>query len=206
LTATGAIENTIADSGQYPIDVAVMRNVVAIANIYTFSYGSGSVSVYDRRGRLVRSLVPTHDFIQGIGITFDSVGDCFFSYNDYDLGGAYIVEWTGCKGKAAMVRRGLGFAGDLAFDGSGNLYYSDQLNGIYKCSGTTNCAPFAYGFRDPLAINFDSHWKHLWVADVGTATVYALNPTTGATESSFVTAGGTSDPPFGIAPNPGAHV
>ena len=57
----------------------------------------------------------------------------------------------------------------MAFDHSGNLYYVDQLLGIFKCQGSS-CAIFAPiilgGLISPTNVNFDnSDPQNLWVAD-----------------------------------------
>jgi len=192
------------DSGQQPIDVdsTADESLVAVSNIVTASLGSGSVSLYAGGSTIPTGTLGVADVVEGIGIALDKSENCYWSYNDESVGGAYIVEFPHCGGSATTVVSGLGFAGGLAFDKHGNLFYSDQDSGIYKCHKTSSCSLLASGFSDVAFINFDANWQHLWVADVGGA-IYALDPISGAVLSSTPD-GGSGGPPFGIAPDPGA--
>jgi DNA-binding beta-propeller fold protein YncE len=60
----------------------------------------------------------------------------------------------------------------------------------------------ANGFVSPLNINFDLKHKHLWVADTG-GYIDAIDPNSGKLLYRVQAQGGPSDPPFGIAPEPG---
>ncbi len=73
-------------------------------------------------------------------MTYDKAGNCYWSYND-NSGIGQIDEFPKCASGASPINLGLslGFAGGIAFDGSDNLWYSDQLAGLYKCNGTSSC-------------------------------------------------------------------
>lgn len=74
---------------------------------------------------------------------------------------------------------------------------------MHKCVGTTSCALFASGFKEPAVINFDQGWTHLWLTDLQAATIYSVSPTTGKILSKTSEHGGTADYATGIAPAPG---
>ncbi len=101
---------------------------------------------------------------------------------------------------------GLQFAGGLAFNKAGDLFYIDQLAGtVNRCHRLSSCTVLASGFVDPLFMHFDADWKHMWLADEGASEIYALNPDTGHVVSETPAVGGAGDPPFGIAPEPGSN-
>ena len=118
-----------------------------------------------------------------------------------------IVEFAGCNGTGSLLKSGILKAGGLAFDQSGNLYYVDQLTGIYKCTGpSSSCAIFTPlgvgGLVIPTNINFDnSNPANLWVADAG-GYIDAVN-VSGLIVYLLQTIGGIFDPPIGVAPVPG---
>ena len=198
--------DSLDDHGQFPgnVDVSPNRRLVAISNISTAGGGPGSVSVYlNRRAVYSRVLTYGNHRLQGIGIAVDVHGDCYWSFNDPSTGTGSIVEFVRCDGSGSIVVPTIAYAGGITFDQHGNLYYIDQSSGVYKCSGTSNCKLFATGFGAPLNLNFDHRQKHLWVTDL-TGYIDAVDPANGQIESSTPTQGGSSDPPFGIAPAPGA--
>jgi hypothetical protein len=200
----GPVE-ALDDRGQFPGNVGVTQNrrLVAVSNIATTGGGAGSVSVYlDRKTVASRVLTYGSDQLMGIGVAVDVHGNCYWSFNDSNTGAGSIVEFVQCSGAGQVVVPTIAYAGGLTFDQHGNLYYVDQTSGIYKCSQTSNCTRFPAKFGVPLNVNFDHRQKHLWVTDL-TGYIDAVNPTTGQIESSTPAEGGSSDPPFGIAPEPG---
>lgn len=193
------------DSGQIPVDVDVhtSRKLVAVSNSSTTYKGAGSVSIYlNRKVRPTRNLTYGIDSLAGMGVAIDRHGNCYWSFNDPASGSGSIVEFAGCEEPGSVVVPKVSVAGGIAFDQHDDMYYVDQTNGIYKCNGTSNCALFATGFGDPVNINFDHKHKNLWVADA-TGYIDAVNPKTGAIEYTVKAIGGPTDPPFGIAPEPG---
>ena len=194
----------LSDAGQYPVAVSVENSarLVAVSNIYTTSYASGSVALYAGGSVTPTSTLHVADFVEGVGIAIDPSGNCFWSYNDATLGDGVLVEFRDCAGKARTVVSGLGYAGGVAFDKHGNLYYTDQIAGVYRCAGTRSCGLLSTGYGDPLMINFDAPSKVLWVADA-TGYLDAVDPQTGTILVSNPAVGGASDPPFGVAPDAG---
>lgn len=194
------------DSGQIPANVSVTpnRQLVAVSNVTTASHGTGSISVYlDRQTTPTRNLTYGTAAVQGVGIAIDHHGNCYWSVNDSSNHTGTIVEFTGCSGKGTPVISKIAYAGGLAFDQRDDLYYVDQMAGIYKCAkGTSHCALFAKGFGDPVNINFDLRQKHLWVADAS-GYIDAVDTKTGAIVSKTPTGSGSKDAPFGVAPAPG---
>ncbi len=197
---------SLDDYGQLPVnvDVGPNRRLVAVSNGSTIYKGAGSVSVYlDRRAEPARILTFGSDPLEGMGIAIDRRGNCYWSFNDPASGGGSIVKFAHCAESASIVVSSIAKAGGIAFDKRGNLYYVDQTNGIYRCVRTSRCALFATGFGDPTNINFDRNSKNLWVADA-TGYIDAVSAKTGAIEYTVKAVGGATDPPFGIAPEPGS--
>jgi len=200
---------TLQDDGQVPVnvDAAPNRRLVAVSNGTTTGGGAGSVSVYlNRRDEPSRKLTYGSDPVQGEGIAIDLQGNCYWSFNDPSKLTGAIVEFTGCNGTGTLFKSGIVKVGGLAFDRSGNLYYVDQLLGIFKCQGSS-CTIFAPiilgGLIRPTNINFDnSKPQNLWVADAA-GYIDAVN-LQGVVAYLLQIIGGVTDPPIGIAPAPGS--
>jgi hypothetical protein len=200
---------TLRDDGEVPVNVDATPNqrVVAVSNGSTTADGAGSVSVYlNGQKHASRNLTYGSDPLQGEGVAIDLAGNCYWSFNDPDTLTGSIVEFARCNGSGRPVVSGILRAGGLAFDNSGNLYYVDQLFGIFKCQGTLACSLFAPvilgGLIIPTNINFDNgHPQSLWVADAA-GYIDALN-LQGLIAYILQILGGVTDPPIGIAPAPG---
>jgi hypothetical protein len=200
--------SSLSDYDEIPVnvDVTPSRHLVAVSNSQTTSGGSGSLSVY-----LHRQAVPTRTLtysgsgtIYGAGVAVDHNGNCYWAFNAGSPSGTgAIVEFAGCNGSGTLIQSSIPNVGGLAFDQQGNLYYVESIAGgaIYKCQkgASWSCGSFASGFTQPLNMNFDYHGKDLWVADTG-GYIDAVN-LNGVTEFTYAT--GNSNPPFGIAPEPG---
>jgi hypothetical protein len=203
-------KTTLTDNGQVPVNVDATPNrlLVAVSNGSTTGGSAGSVSVYvNGQTQPSRVLTYGNDPIQGEGIAIDSSGNCYWSFNDPRTLTGSIVEFAGCNGSGTLFHPGILKAGGLAFDHSGNLYYVDQLAGIFECQGPSSCSPFLLNALDglviPSNINFDNGSpQNLWVADaVGHIDAVSLNGVIGYILDVI---GGLTDPPIGIAPAPGS--
>lgn len=201
---------TLSDSGEIPVNVAATadRELVAVSNLSSTASGAGSVSVYlDKQDAPSRILTYGSDPIQGAGVAIDSSGNCYWSFNDPKTLTGSIVEFASCSGNGKSVQSGLLAAGGMTFDRSGNLYYVDELVGIFKCNGVSSCGLFVslgglLGLILPKNINFDhSSPQNLWVADAG-GYIDAVN-LQGVIVYVLQALGGILDPPAGIAPAPG---
>jgi DNA-binding beta-propeller fold protein YncE len=201
---------TLRDDGEVPVNVDATPNqrLVAVSNGATTGNDAGSLSVYlNRQIHPARNLIYGSDPVQGEGVAIDSAGNCYWSFNDPDRLTGSIVEFAGCNGSGRLVVPGILKAAGLAFDSSGNLYYVDQLLGIFKCDGTSACSIFAPiilgGLIVPTNINFDnSNPQNLWVSD-GAGNIDAIN-LQGLIAYILQILGGASDSPVGIAPAPGS--
>jgi hypothetical protein len=192
------------DPGQVPnnVDLTTSRQLVAVSNKGTPST-AGSVSIYlGRQSEPSRILTYGTDIVAGMGIALDKHRNCYWSFNDPTTQSGSIVEFPGCNGNGSVVVSGIVKAGGLAFDQHDDMYYVDQASGVYKCKHASKCTLFATGFGDPVNINFDLKQKHLWVADA-TGYIDAVDPKTGDIVYKVQAQGGSSNPPFGIAPDPG---
>jgi DNA-binding beta-propeller fold protein YncE len=202
---------TLRDDGEVPVNVAVTpsRQIVAVSNASTTGSGAGSLSIYlNQRHKPSRTLTYGIDPIRGEGIAIDSNGNCYWSFNDPRTLSGSIVEFADCNGNGSLFKSGILKAGGIAFDQSGNLYYVDQLTGIYKCNGPSSCSIFtpivgSGGLVIPTNINFDNGTPpNLWVADAG-GYIDAVN-VSGLIVFTLKVIGGIIDPPIGIAPAPGS--
>jgi DNA-binding beta-propeller fold protein YncE len=202
---------TLRDDGEVPVNVAVTpsRQIVAVSNGSTTESGAGSLGIYlNQQHRPSRALTYGSDPIQGEGAAIDSNGNCYWSFNDPNTLAGSIVEFVGCNGNGSLIKSGILRAGGITFDQSGNLYYVDQLTGIYKCNGTSSCSIFAPiggsgGLVIPTNINFDNRIpQNLWVADA-IGYIDAVN-VSGLVVYTLQAIGGILDPPIGIAPAPGS--
>ncbi len=202
---------TLSDDKEVPVNVAAApsRQIVAVSNGSTVANGAGSLSVYlNGRNEPSRTLTYGSDPIQGEGIAIDSNGNCYWSFNDPKTLTGSIVRFAGCNGGGTLFKSRILTAGGLAFDPSGNLYYVDQLAGIYKCSGPSSCTIFtpiggSGGLVVPTNINFDNNSPaNLWVADAG-GYIEAIN-VAGSIVYALKAVDGVTDPPIGIAPVPGS--
>jgi len=201
---------TLDDNGEIPVNVAATpdRQLVAVSNASSTQGSPGSVSVYvDKQSAPSEVLTYGSDPIQGAGIAFDKNGDCFWSFNDpLQLSGS-IVKFSNCAGSGTLVQSGILKAGGMAFDRSGNLYYVDEVLGIFKCNGVSSCGLFlsvggVLGLVLPKNINFDRRSpQNLWVADGG-GYIDAVN-LHGIIVYLLQALGGILNPPAGIAPVPG---
>lgn len=201
---------SLHDDGEVPVnvDAATGRRLVAVSNASTTSGGAGSVSIFvKQKARPARKLRYGSDSLQGEGIAIDSNGNCYWSFNDPKTLVGSIVEFAGCKGGGSLFKTGILNVGGLAFDRSNNLYYVDQLLGIYKCT-SQSCSIWLSisglgGLILPKNINFDnSSPQNLWIADgAGYIDAASLD---GVIEYVLNVIGGITNPPYGIAPAPGS--
>ncbi|HET6276242.1 MAG TPA: hypothetical protein VFE16_09970 [Candidatus Cybelea sp.] len=194
------------DYGQRPVNVGLTpnRDLVAVSNGATTSGGAGSVSIYlNRNAEPARMLTYGKDILAGMGVAIDHLGNCYWSFNDPKTHSGSIVEFTACAGKGTVVVSAIPMVGGLALDRDDNLYYVDQVTGIYRCDRATKCVLFSTGYGTPANVNFDRDYKHLWVADES-GYIDAVSPQNGAIVYKVKAAAGSSDPPFGIAPAPGS--
>lgn len=201
---------TLDDSGEIPVNVAATpnRHVVAVSNGSSTAGNAGSVSIYlNKADAPSYTLTFGADPLQGAGIAIDGNGDCFWSFKDPRQLTGSIVEFPKCKGSGMQIQTGILQAGGLAFDRSGNLYYVDELLGIFKCNGISSCGLFlsvggVLGVILPKNINFDRRSpQNLWVADGG-GYIDAVN-LQGIIVYLLQALGGILNPPDGIAPVPG---
>jgi len=169
--------------------------------------GNGFVTLYANQSRRPTGTLSVTGPAHGIGIALDKAGNCYWSYNTSLHGPGVIVEFPGCSGPAKTIVTGLQSAGGMAFNNMGRLFYVDSTAGtLNRCTNngsTWTCAVLQSGFMQPTMINFDAKWRHLWLADPGASTIYALDPVHGKILSSTPAHSAPSDPPFGIAPAPG---
>ena len=156
------------------VDSTENESLVAVMNI-----SGPTISIYAGHSLSPTSTLTDASADQGIGIALDHDRNCFGSFNAGGPG--VIVEFPRCHNVApTTIVTGLQFAGGLAFNKAGDLFYIDQFAGtVNRCHRLSSCTVLASGFVDPLFMHFDADWKHMWLADEGASEIYALNPDTG---------------------------
>jgi len=191
---------TLNNGSDVALDVAVHAGVVAVSDQHAVTvFAPGSTS---NPSRLVGGNV-----LQGIGIAFDSKGNCYWSYSpDSGNGNSKVYEFAGCSGQAQAIDLP-GSPASLAFDGNDNLYYSSdtfsETAGIFRCTGLTNCnRVFAKG-RDPEHIRFDGTWTNLYAGLVKGHDISQIDVATGKIVKNIGHGFTNYFPPVGVAAGPG---
>lgn len=195
------------DPDEHPVDVVSTGYGEYVSNALTTKGKSGDV-VYYKFGSNThvarsRTYAVPGGLTVGGSVTVDS-SDLVWAVRDPNRGMSYIVDFPGGTTGTAIVSTGDPLGG-IAFDGSNNLYYVDESQGVYKCTGLTNCALFATGPKEPASMCFDEGWQHLWVTDIKAAEIYAFDPITGETLSTTPMEGGASNIAVGIAAAPAPY-
>src|ERR1700729_2804126 len=158
---------TLSGPSAYPIDVAVYGvngkvKLVAVANNSSPDSGPGGAGIYKADASYPSySLTMPSGTLYGLGIAFDSKGDCVFSYGGAGRGG-YLLMYKKCAGNYTQLNIKIHYPGGVIFDQHDNLITIDQERGIVICAGTSNCnvAIPGHNFFD-LSIN--SAGTDLWV-------------------------------------------
>jgi len=189
---------SLDDGGNVPVDVAVFGQTVAASNLH-------SVTVFRSGATQPSRTLKDAEAFQGSGVAFDPSGNCYWSFTNEQLD-AQIDEFVHCKGEPIVVPITEGAPTGLAFDASGNLWYtsvSTQKPGVYRCNGTRRCGIVYSQFENPVYINFSHDFRDLWVDDPGSVALYEIDVASGAVVQK-ITGGLTFDnPPSGVAAAPG---
>lgn len=196
---------TLSDPSAYPIDVAVYGDkgkvkLVAVANNSSPSSGSGGAVVFKGNATLPSYSLPVPSgTLYGLGIAFDSKGDCVFSYGGSGRGG-YLVMYKQCAGNYTQLNIKIHYPGGVIFDQHDNFITIDQKRGILICAGTSNCnvAIPGHNFFD---LSLNSAGTDLWVTRYSTGEVldYAYPGLT--LKFKFRPANSKTEPTAGIAAN-----
>lgn len=198
----GSLLATLSDSGGKPVDVAVYQDQLAVSN-------TTSVSYYAKGATKPTRTLKDSSAKTGSGVAFDSKGNCYWSFVN-TKSAAQVDEFAGCTGKAKNLNISPGKPYGLAFDGSGNLYYTSftsSTQGVYKCSGVTSCAKAFSQFINPQYVNFGKGYKDLWLNDQGNyqsgTALYEIDIQTGKVIETITSGMSFFDPPNGVAAGPG---
>jgi hypothetical protein len=202
---------TLGDPGNFPGDVATHASMVAVSNVISVSGGSPSVSVYVGGATSPNYALTDPTAAEGIGVAFDAAGNCYWSYNTA-AGAGQVDEFPGCTGTPINLGITLGYAGGIAFDDAGNLNAVDQTGHVVDHftgvgAPVTTIDP---GFCGPTMISFSPTFAGMQVADACAGYAWALTYPGGVPTppGRYQPAGGTSDPPIGVAygPSPSTRV
>jgi hypothetical protein len=205
----------VSEPGEWPafVDATKGAALIAISNIHTTTTGNGSLAVAKGCGStaIVLKNFDAHA-VQGIGVAINRDGDCFWTYNDYTVGGAgYVARYAKCKGTGKRLPQyglygntHMGFAGGIAFDKQNNMYLNDQTHGIWECPVSSkyySCSELVYtgisGVEDNLGLNFNKDWTYLfWSDEIGNQICYTPTP---VTNTQICVKNSIDSPPAGIA-------
>ena len=209
------LSKTLSDTGYYPVDVAADSNGdIYVANIFDTSFNPGSVSYYASGATSPTSVITDPNFYQVISVSVNESHHLVTCYNNSSGIGA-CDEQTGPGGTQKTIVTGLGFVGGNEFDSSEHLAVDDQVGvvtNMYKGSTFTLCGSIPQT-GDPLFLSFN----HTTLLHPTTSDIYIANAINGnATESTYATCSSTStleftyssgwsasNPPFGVATDPG---
>jgi hypothetical protein len=197
-----SLVQTVNNGGNTPVDVAVLKDALAVSNASSMTYFSAGAS------KPTRTLKDS-DAKQGRGAAFDLKGNCYWSLTTKHSG-VQVDEFKGCKGKAQRLNISSGSPYGLAFDDSGNLWFASYLssaNGVYECKGVSSCELVYNQFVDPQYLNFSSDFSDLWVSDTGNyqygAFLYEIQVSNGKVLKKIFKGLSFFDPPSGVAAGPG---
>jgi DNA-binding beta-propeller fold protein YncE len=139
----------------------------AHGDLYVSDFGDGKILEFAPNGGSSTFMtVPPHIVTD---IAFDSAGDFYFC-------GSGEVDELNTNGQWFTVASGLGLPADMAFDGRGNLYVSDNTkNTVDMINSSGTLSVFASGLDWPLGLAFDPS-GNLYVANSGTDTISRITP------------------------------
>jgi len=192
----------LSNGGNVPIDVAVFNDELAVSNQHAMTiFRPGAMEP-------TRTLYDPN-VLQGSGAAFDAKGNCYWSLVT-QTSGTQVDEFIGCKGKPKTLSITPGSPFGIAFDESGNLYYtsfSSQEDGVYRCSGATSCRLIYGQFIDPEYLNFSHGFTDLWINDPGDessgSAIYEVDVATGKVLEKIISGLSFFNPPTGVAAAPG---
>ena len=165
----GKILNTMRDLRNSPVAVAVSESTSTVAVANTYGTNSASVSVYVSGAKTPTRVLSDSGISKGYDIAFDHKGNCYLmGYSAAFSGNNTIDEFAGCTGEPQSTGV-IGLLNGLAFDGSDNLYFSQQgisYSAIWNCTGLTHCLPDVDSYLGDLGtMNFDKPSKTLIVSN-----------------------------------------
>ncbi len=178
---------TINDPGEFPASVAIdSKGNLGVTNILTASYGPGSVSFFNKRGRLLTTL-SNANFAKVIFDAFDDEGNLYV--DGTNASGAFVAGEVvgGVSGKAITILttgNSVGYPGGIAISSTGKIALDDQENvTIFTYNAPVKGSlgmPIATtpltGAGDPISFAFTVTNKHIWVADAAHAGSAASAP------------------------------
>jgi len=172
----------IADSGQYPVDVAVdsKTGLIAVVNILTTSDGPPSVRFYEQAAKKPCATVGNKRFSKLYFAAFDASGILYVDGTGSSGQTAVGEVAGGCKAEsitALKTSNHIAFPGGVAVNAADQVCIEDQQgasidtyarqpNGSLELSETTPLA----GASDPVTFAFAQDGKHLWSVDAGLGT------------------------------------
>jgi hypothetical protein len=201
------ISKTLADSGQYPVDVCIDSNGnIYASNIITTGGGPGSVSEWVKgKGTPKNLAIPNNAKV--LFCALDNKHNLYVNYIDATTGTGAMVEFVGGKGTAKLTKVTTGFGGGLEFDEQNDLVGNDQL-GPTTCtyelpSGTGSCKTDT---GDALGLTITSSGKDVYVGDASGGSLYEYTYPGHVLKDTITTGLGSSSPPFGLAADPGVEL
>jgi len=201
------ISKTLADSGQYPVDVCIDSNGnIYASNIITTGGGPGSVSEWVKgKGTPKNLAIPNNAKV--LFCALDNKHNLYVNYIDATTGTGAMVEFVGGKGTAKLTAVTTGFGGGLEFDEQNDLVGNDQL-GPTTCtyelpSGTGSCKTDT---GDALGLTITSSGKDVYVGDASGGSLYEYTYPGHVLKDTITTGLGSSSPPFGLAADPGVEL
>jgi len=205
------IKKTLADTGEYPVDVSVDSNGNVFAtNIVTTASGPGSVSEWVGGKGTPKNLVVDKGNATVYLCALDANHNLYVGYRDNTTLLGAVVEFVGGKGTGKILKIKFSgtsgqYPGGLEFDSTQDLVDNDQLGPTTNIFELPNGNP-QKSFTDPgdpLALALTGTGKDIYITDSSGGAVYEYTYP-GFTLKDTITSGlSSSSPPFGLAADPG---
>ncbi len=173
----GTLEKTLKDPGKTPFDVAIstLTKTIAVGNV------DNSISVYVCGATTPTRTLKDPGAVHTSAMAVDRKGNCYIAYyTDQSSGIGVIDRFAGCSGSPKRVGPKDYFYA-IAFDGRGNLYYSEfgySSGAVFQCRQLVHCQYIyvpIYGVPSPMRFN-GTFGKLIFANFTAIATIEAKDP------------------------------
>jgi len=200
------ITKTLADSGQYPVDVCEDSNGnIYATNIITTGGGPGSVSEWVKgKGTPKNLAVPNNTKV--LFCALDNKHNLYVNYISSTTGAGAMVEFVGGKGTAKTTKVTTQFPGAMQFDSTQDLVGNDQIalaSCTYELPNPAGKCHTISGVTDLLGLKLTSTGKDIFLGDAGGTGVYEYTYPGYKLVNTISSGQSASSPAFGVATDPG---
>jgi hypothetical protein len=197
---------TLADAGEYPVDVCVgsTGNIYA-TNIFATNGNPGSVTEWvGGKGTGKTLTVPNNSKV--LFCALDNKNNLYVNYISTTTGAGAMVEFVGGKGTAKTTKVTTTFPGAMQFDNTQDLVGNDQsafMTCTYELPNPKGKCHTYSGIGDLLGLSLNHASKDIYVGDAVGGSVYEYTYTGYKLVDTISTGLGSSSPPYGVTADPG---